>query len=165
MKQNPSKQLKLYRELTKCHNLAEVQLSYQSKVKARDREKILSSHDSYEILLKLYDPARIEYVEHFTILLLNRSNQVLGWSHISHGGISGTIADRRVIFQAALLSNATAVILCHNHPSGNLNPSSTDIQLTKEIVSAGRLLDIEILDHVIISPDAYYSFADEGMIC
>jgi DNA repair protein RadC len=95
---------------------------------------------------------------------LNRASKPLGWVKISQGGITGTVADPRLIFQAALLTNSSALILSHNHPSGNLNPSQADIELTRKIKEGGKILEISLLDHLIISGDGYYSFADEGMI-
>lgn len=164
MKRTPAQQLQLYRQLIKSPNLSEVQMSYKTKVKPSELEKIMSSHDSYEILKDLYNDDQIEYVEQFIILLINRANKVLGWVKISQGGITGTIADPRIIFQAALMSNATSIILSHNHPSGNRNPSSADIDLTRKVTAGGKLLDISVMDHLIITTDGYYSFADEGMI-
>ena len=96
--------------------------------------------------------------------LMNRANRALGIAQVSHGGISGTVADPKVIFQHALKANASSVILLHNHPSGNTQPSEADIHLTKKLVEGGKLLDIAVLDHLIVTIDGYYSFADEGLI-
>lgn len=164
MKRTPAQQLQLYRQLTKSPNLAEVELSYKSKVKPSEREKITSSYDGFQALQSVYNEDKIEHVEEFIILLLNRANKVLGWVKISQGGLTGTVADPRIIFQAALVTNATSIILSHNHPSGNKTPSSADIELTRKIKAAGQFLDIAIFDHLIITPDGYYSFADEGMM-
>ncbi len=164
MKLKPAEQLTLYRQLTKSETLSEVQMSYKPKVKPSELEKITSSYDSYQILKELYSEDKIEYIEQFVILLLNRANKVLGWVKVSQGGITGTVADPRIIFQAALVSNATSIILSHNHPSGNRNPSSADINLTKKVKEGGTLLDISVFDHLIITTDGYYSFADEGMM-
>ena len=131
MKLKPAEQLTLYHQLTKCQNLAEVQMSYKAKVRPSEREKITSSRDSYDILKNLFSDDQIEYVEQFIILLLNRANKVLGWVKVSQGGLTGTVADPRIIFQAALLGNATSIILSHNHPSGNASPSfETPVKLT-----------------------------------
>lgn len=164
MKRTPAQQLQLYRQLTKSPNLAEVEMSYKSKVKPSERETIRSSYDGYQVLQNVYSDDRIEHVEEFIILLLNRCNKVLGWVKISQGGITGTVADPRIIFQAALITNATSIILSHNHPSGNRTPSSADIDLTKKISAAGKTLDISIYDHIIITTNGYYSFADEGLM-
>jgi DNA repair protein RadC len=107
----------------------------------------------------------IDFVEEFKILLMNRSNLVLGILEISKGGISGTVTDARVIFQAAIKGNASGIICAHNHPSGNLNPSESDTRLTQKIREAGNLMDIQLLEHLIITTDDnYYSFADNGLI-
>ena len=102
--------------------------------------------------------------EEFWIALLNRANFLIGKQQISKGGMSGTVADPKIIFHIALQHRASGVILCHNHPSGNLNPSDADIRLTKNLVAAGRVLEINVLDHLIVSKKGYYSFADEGKI-
>lgn len=102
--------------------------------------------------------------EEFWIVLLNRANNVLSQHLISKGGQAGTIADPKIIFQAALENHAASVILCHNHPSGNLKPSQADLNLTRKLRDAGQLLDIAVLDHVIFTNSSYFSFADEGMI-
>jgi DNA repair protein RadC len=102
--------------------------------------------------------------EEFWILLLNRANRVLGKRPISKGGISGTIVDPKIIFREAIEAKASGLILCHNHPSGNLKPSEADIDLTKRIKEAGRNLEIVILDHLIIGGASFYSFADEGIL-
>ena len=106
----------------------------------------------------------LDYRESFQILLLSRSNTVLGFTEISKGGISGTVTDIRLIFQAALKANSSAIILCHNHPSGNLYPSEADRNITSRIKEAGKVLDITVLDHIILTSDGYYSFADENLI-
>jgi DNA repair protein RadC len=107
----------------------------------------------------------IDFLEEFKILLLNRSNAVLGIFPVSKGGLSGTVTDVRLIYQAAIKSNACGTIICHNHPSGNLNPSESDIKITQKIKEAGNILDICLLDHIILSADdSYFSFADEGRL-
>ncbi len=105
-----------------------------------------------------------KFIEEFKILLLNRANRLIGYYSVSSGGISGTIADPRVIFAAALKACAVEIILAHNHPSGNLQPSNADSILTKKLKEAGNLLDIIVLDHIIISDGGYFSFADKGLI-
>jgi len=98
------------------------------------------------------------------ILLLDRSNSVLGYDMLSMGGITGTVADIRLLYSVALNSLATSIIMSHNHPSGNMIPSQSDIDLTKKVKEVGKVMDIQLLDHIIISTDRYYSFADEGML-
>ena len=144
-------------------NLCEIDIVYKNKVKASDRPKISSSSDANTHLRTIWSH-RIEHVEEFMILCLNRANKVLGWAKISQGGLSGTVADPKVIFQFALKANASSIILAHNHPSGNLQPSADDISLTKKIKEAGGVLDLPVIDHIILSEESYYSFADEGIL-
>jgi DNA repair protein RadC len=146
------------------YNVAEVELIYKSKVKASERPQICSSKDAYNVLLHLWDDNKIEFVEQFKVLFLNKANRVLGAYEVSTGGISGTVANPRVIFVAVLKANCCAIIVSHNHPSGNLKPSRQDEELTQKIKQAGQLLDIKLLDHVIITNEAYFSFADEGLV-
>jgi len=143
--------------------LAEVKVSYKSKQK--DKVKVSSSLDAFKILFPLYDNDTIEFQEQFFLLLLNRANSVLGWINLSKGGTAGTVVDPKIIFVLALQTNASSIILSHNHPSGNLNPSQNDINLTKAIKVSGEMLEIKLLDHLIITPsEKFYSFADEGIL-
>ena len=103
-------------------------------------------------------------MEQFKVLLLNRANKVLGIFEVSSGGSTGTVADPKLIFAAAIKANACGIILAHNHPSGNLQPSQADIDLTKRMKEGGRLLEIQVLDHIIVTTEGYYSFADEGIL-
>lgn len=144
-------------------NLQEIDILYKNKVKYSEMPKVKASQDAYDYLLSIWSP-HIDRIEEFVILCLNRSNKVLGWSKIGQGGLAGTVADPKVIFQVALKSNASSLILCHNHPSQNIKPSDTDIALTKKLMNAGRFLDLTVLDHLIISSEGYFSFADEGII-
>ncbi len=126
-----------------------------------EREKVSSSKDAFEVFLaSLADKA----YEEFWILLLNRANRILKKLNISEGGISGTVADPKKIFKLALDNNASSIILCHNHPSGNIHPSESDVKLTNKLKDAGKMLDLPVIDHIIIGEDNYYSFADEGGI-
>ena len=144
--------------------VAEIELVYRSKVKASERPKINSSKDAYDIFIQSWDENKIGFIEQFKILLLNRANKVLGVYEVSTGGVTGTVADPRLIFTAALKANATAIILAHNHPSANLKPSQADEQLTQKIKEGGKFLDIQVLDHVIVFTEGYYSMADEGLL-
>jgi DNA repair protein RadC len=123
--------------------------------------KITCSKDAFE---QLYPHLADLQHEEFFLLLLNRSNTVVQTVKVSQGGVSGTVADAKIIFNAALEQLASGIILAHNHPSGNLQPSQADLSLTRRLVEAGKLLDIAILDHIIIAGKAYYSFADEGQL-
>jgi DNA repair protein RadC len=144
--------------------VAEVELIYKSRVKPSERPLVNSSGRCYQLLLQTWDENKIDFVEQFKVLLLNRCNRVLAIYELSTGGITGTVADVRLIMTAALKANAVAVILSHNHPSGNLKPSRADIELTAEIKQAGKFLDIQVLDHVIVTSEGYYSFADERLL-
>ena len=105
----------------------------------------------------------IKKFEEGKIILLNQANRVLSLFSLSQGGITGTVMDPKLIFIAALKRGACNIILCHNHPSGNLKPSKSDEDLTSKVKAAGALLDIKVLDHIIISSEGYFSFADEGL--
>jgi DNA repair protein RadC len=143
--------------------VSEVQLTYKNKVKASDRVKISCSKDAYKIFMDNWNPEIIEFVEEFKILLMSRSNSVLGILEVSKGGISGTVTDVREVFQAAIKGNASGISCAHNHHSGNLNPSESDTRLTQKLKEAGNLMDIQLLDHLILSTEGdYYSFADSG---
>ena len=138
------------------YTVGEVELTYKSTSKSRN--KIYSSEDAYEVLLSTYREGTICYKEYFKVLFLNQAKQVL----ISEGGITETCADVRVILQAALLTNSVAIILAHNHPSGNLKPSRQDMEITKQVKDAAQLMRITVIDHLILTDAGYYSFADEG---
>ncbi len=124
--------------------------------------KIRCSSDAVTALRNVWPG--LEHREYFFILCLNRANQVLGFHMVSMGGISGTVTDVRIIFQVALKANASAVILAHNHPSGNTQPSDADLKITRKIKEAGMLLDINVLDHLILTEDGYLSFADDNLM-
>lgn len=146
------------------YQVSEITLHYHSKVKASLRPKISSSEDAYQILHLHWDKNKLELLEEFKILLLNRANKVLGIVSISCGGISGTVADPKLIFAAALKAGSSSMILAHSHPSGNLTPSEADMRLTRKLKEAGSFLDLPVLDHIIVTSEAYYSFADEGVL-
>ena len=125
------------------------------------KQAISSSNDAYEVMQSaMADNSS----EEFWILLLNRANQIICKERISIGGTSGTVADPKKIFKIALGHGASGIILCHNHPSGNLKPSDADLQLTRKLKEAGLQLDLPILDHLIIGDEKYLSFADEGLL-
>ncbi len=138
-------------ELGRRRRLAEASLS----------PKIGSSKDVAE----LFAPVLSDLLyEEFWILLLNRANHVITKYQVSKGGVTGTVVDPRIIFKKSVEVMASGIILCHNHPSGNKQPSDADLTLTKKLKEGGRLLDIQVLDHIIIAGENYYSFADEGKI-
>lgn len=118
--------------------------------------------------LEVFNELRVEFSglshEEFYILILNRANEVIAKQQISKGGIAGTVADGKIIFNAALEKKASGIILAHNHPSGQLKPSQADLKLTKNLVQFGKFIDLHVLDHLIFSENNYFSFADEGLI-
>lgn len=140
------------------------ELTLKKKDGAIQKAKITNSRDSYEYFLAIFNEETIEICESFIVIFLNQANITCGYLRASQGGIAGTVVDHRLIFKKALDCYATSMILAHNHPSGNLKPSGEDITLTKKIAEAGKIMDIKVIDHLIISSEGYYSFADEGMI-
>ncbi|MBN1338276.1 MAG: DNA repair protein RadC [Bacteroidales bacterium] len=126
-----------------------------------EKRKISSSADVFNYFQSLIGDS---LYESFFILLLNRANKIIKSVFISEGGLAGTVADPKKIFRFALESSASNIILCHNHPSGNVQPSDADIKLTKKLKQAGEMLDMPIIDHIILGENGYYSFADEGTL-
>ena len=150
---------------TQQTTISEVRLVYRTKVKASERLQVKCSKDAFDIFMENWDQDSIEHIEEFKLLLMNRSNSVLGILQVSKGGLSGTVTDVRLIYQGAIKANASGIIVCHNHPSGNLNPSESDTKITQKIKQAGLLMDIQLLDHLILTVDgSYYSFADNGLL-
>lgn len=143
--------------------VAEVELVYKTSIKASERPKITCSRDAYQLLMDTWDQNKIELVEQFKVMLLNRA-QIWEYMKFQPAGSTGTVADIRLIFAAALKANCVHIMLTHNHPSSNLQPSNADNQLTAKFKEAGKFLDIGVLDHLIVSKDEYYSYADEGLL-
>jgi DNA repair protein RadC len=145
-------------------SVTEIEIKYKNKVKSSDRPKISGSRDAERIFRTIFN----EFVEHHEAMYamyLNRANKVLGCLQIGVGGVAGVAADPKIIFQGALKAHASGIILAHNHPSGNSSASQADLDLTKKILEAGKLLEIALLDHIIVLPgEKYFSFADEGML-
>lgn len=145
--------------------VAEMSLTYSTNVRPALRPKIQSSQDAYDLFNYHWDQETIELYESFKVMLLNRNNLVLGIVPIGNGGISSVVVDPKLIFSAALLASSSAIILAHNHPSGNNRPSEADLRLTRKMQHAGNVLDIKVLDHIILMPDdRFYSLADENMM-
>lgn len=149
---------------SRSQEIAEVQVSYKTNVRPSDRQHIQSSRDVERIFRTLWHNETIELKESMIMLLLNRAHRVLGHYRISDGGTAGTVVDPKLVFVVALKCQAHGIILCHNHPSGNLNPSQSDLDLTRKLQDAGKLLEIQLLDHLIITVESYLSMADEGYI-
>jgi len=142
------------------YNIGELKVIYKTTAIAKTR--IVSSNNTAELLREIWDADLIEYVEQVCLLCLSRSNRVIAYNFLATGGTAGCVVDAKVIFQAALLSNASSIIISHNHPSGNLQPSTADFCLTTKLWKIGRELDIPLLDHVIMTKDNYHSMADNG---
>jgi DNA repair protein RadC len=143
--------------------VSEIEISYKPVIKPSEMLKVTCSKDAERILRSIWG-SDINYRESFYALYLNRANKVLGYQLISLGGISGTVVDVRCIYQVALKTLSSGVLIAHNHPSGNNEPSDADIKITKKLKDAGKLLDITLLDHLILLPEGYTSMADEGLL-
>ncbi len=140
--------------------LREVTAVYKTKMSIPN-VKISSSKDVNAFIRTVY-PVEINIREAMVVLYLNNSNRTLGYSIASIGGITGTVVDVRLVLRDALLTQSTSIILIHNHPSGTLKPSQADLSITNKVKKASEFMDIRLLDHLIISEDEFYSFADEG---
>lgn len=145
--------------------VCDVKLTYNTKVKSSERPVIVQAADVYKLLIDyVYDKDIIQYKECLKLILLNNAGKLLGVAHISEGGINETSADIRIIMQAAILGNASSIILAHNHPSGSLKPSAQDDLVTTNLRKAAKLFNITVLDHIIVTDSGYYSYLDEGRI-
>lgn len=143
----------------------EISISYKERNSIENSPSINSSCDAAELLFENWDENTITLQESFKVLLLNNSNKVKGVYELSKGSITGTLVDMRILFATVLKSLSVGIILAHNHPSGKLQASNSDIELTKKIKDAAELFDIKVLDHLIITPEGnYYSFADNHII-
>ena len=150
--------------MTTDYKVAEVELSYKNRVPYKERKKVQTPLDAYNLLINNHDDDTIDYKETFKVLYLNQASQVVGCFTLSQGGITSTCVDVRNILQGALLTNAVAMVLAHNHPSGNTRPSREDDKITNQISKAGELLNIKVLDHIIFTREDFYSYGDEGRI-
>lgn len=146
--------------------IPEIKISVKilNNVRINDLPKVSSSQDVSKVLRKCFDEDTFLIQEQFIILMMNNANRVIGHYKLSNGGLSKTVVDLRLIFSTAIKSFASAIIIAHNHPSGNLTPSNADKAVTRKIKEAGILLDIRLLDHLILTQESYLSFADEGIL-
>lgn len=144
--------------------VAEIELIYKSKVKASLRPKIASPGSAADVFRKYWDANKIDFIEQFKVLLLDKGKRVIGMYEISTGSTSGTTCDPKLIFVAALKTNAHGLIVAHNHPSGSLKPSQADIELTDELKEWGNFLRIPLLDHIILTSESFFSFANESFL-
>lgn len=142
--------------------LTEILISYKNK--NQDAVKVSSSVDVYNFILNHWDDDTLDIQENVKMLLLNSSNTILGVYDVSRGGINSTVIDLRLVLSVALKCLASSIILVHNHPSGNINPSEQDREFTKKIKSACKFLEIQLFEHIIITRYDYFSFADNGYI-
>lgn len=141
--------------------ISEIKLKYNPTTLKQDRTKIINGQSAYEILLDTWAMDTIELYEEFKVLLLNRTNEVLGIHTLSKGGISGTVVDLKLLFAVVLKSASSCIILAHNHPSGNLKPSVADINLHDKIKNVASYLDVQVLDNMIITKNGFYSFVGD----
>jgi len=141
--------------------VAALELGLRRDVNEKKLDVVIQSRDAAEYLR-----AKLKYLSYevFAVVFLNRANKIKHYEIISEGGITGTVADPRIILKKALENDAVSVILCHNHPSGSIKPSRADEDLTRKIKEAASYFDIKVLDHIIVSEEGYYSFADEGLL-
>lgn len=144
------------------NNVSEIQVSY--KPESSIDFKIESSRETFGLVLNKWEADLIEMQEEVKVLLLNRNNKVLGIYSLAKGGITACVVDVRIILAVALKALATGIILIHNHPSGNLTPSKDDRKITEQLNASCKLLGISLLDHLIITKNDYFSFADEGIL-
>lgn len=146
-------------------NLGELSVGYKYTSSLENRPKITNNREAFEVLSVVIDKDRIGLQEQFVVVLLNNANLVIGTLNVFSGGLCSTVVDIRIIVAAALNIMATRIIIAHNHPSGNLQPSKEDISLTKKLQAALKFMDINLLDHFIISPEyKYWSFSEEGLL-
>ncbi len=145
------------------YKASEIELIYRPAMKASQRPVIRCAYDAMRVFKESWDEDKLEFIEEFKIMLINRANQVLGIYKASQGGTCETVLDVKLVFAAAIKANACGIILAHNHPSGQLIASELDRLLTERVKSAGKLLAIEVMDHFIITREGYYSFVDEGI--
>lgn len=145
------------------HYVNEIEVLYKPRLDITPLQKISTSKKTADFLRSIWHDD-IEYRERFYAVYLNRQNKILGYHLVSVGSASGTVADTKIIFQPALKLHADSIIIAHNHPSGNINPSNADYKLTKKMFNAGEILTIPILDHIILTIDDYYSFSDNGTL-
>lgn len=143
----------------------EITVGYKESTCLFTRNKITNSQDAFELLFATWDQDTIGLQESFRVVFLNNNNRVKGIFELSRGGITGTLVDVRILMAVALKSLSVALVLSHNHPSGKVQPSRADQQITRKIKKAAHLFDIRVLDHIIVSPTKkFFSFADEGML-
>lgn len=151
---------------TKLHNrssMHEVGIVYKRPL-LDDMPLVNSSEDAYNVLRTVIDDETIDHKEYFWLLLMNNANRALGFAEIGKGDVRGVVVNTKEIFQLAINVNAAGIIVSHNHPSGTLKPSQRDKDITKKVQVIGELFSVNLLDHIIITSEGYYSFSDEGLL-
>ena len=151
----------------KAHELfmvTEVELIYRNKTLAQERPRIKDSRDAYDIFFQTWDLNKIELLEQFRIILLDRKNSCMGVSTVATGGVSSCVVDPKILFGTAIKARASGIIIAHNHPSGNLDFSQNDKSITKQLAQGGKLLEMPILDHLVVCRKGFSSMADEGLM-
>jgi DNA repair protein RadC len=151
-------------DILSLYKVAEIEITYRNPIPYHERIRINSSHVAYDIFRQCWDDNRIELLEEFKMLLIDNQSRCIGIADIATGGTSACIADPKIIFATALKAKAGGLILAHNHPSGGLIASRADHELNEKIVQGGRLLEIVVLDHLIITPHGYKSLSNEGFM-
>lgn len=146
------------------NKVAQIGLVYHSKIKVEDQPKIHNANCAYKVLLDNWNMDTIELNEEFAVLFLTAAKTAHGMMKVSIGSLAGTYVEPRMVFTAALKCRAHSIIVAHNHPSLYLKPSQADMNITRKLVESGRVLGIEVLDHLIITPCGYFSFSDEGLL-
>ena len=152
------------KRFTRSPRLAEMKVAYRSRTKVLERQTIRIPQDAERYLRLIWNKATLELVEEFVVVCLNGSHQATGWVKVSSGGFNAASIDLRVVFAIALQTASTAIVVAHNHPSGSPEPSGVDIQLTRRLKEAGKLLTVDVLDHIILTKEASFSFSEHGLM-
>jgi DNA repair protein RadC len=148
----------------RCPKLAEIRAVYKSRTKVSGRTNVRQPADVVEYLRAIWNPGTLELLEEVLVVCLNGNHQAIGWVKVASGGFNAAKIDPRLVFAVALQTASSAIILAHNHPSGNLQPSAEDQAITRRLKEAGDILGIHVLDHVILTRDSYYSFEEAGLM-
>lgn len=144
--------------------VTEVDLVYRNKRKAAERPPVSNCNDAYSLFVESWDMDKIELQEQFRVMLLDRKNSCLGISTVATGGMTSCVVDLKIVFAMSLKAKATSIILAHNHPSGNRSPSNADKTITAKFIEAGKLLELPVLDHLIVTKEGFTSLAEEGLL-
>lgn len=144
------------------YSVGEVDLIYNRHIPIEQQTKVFTSKEAYEVLIKFTDLFKIELKEQFFVLCMNSNGNINAFTKLFEGSVNGCAVDVKNILQAALITNSTAIIIAHNHPSGNLNPSDLDVMITQRVKNACEIMDIKMLDHIVFTTKGYYSFHEKN---